>query len=159
MWMQGSTYSQPRHYVQVGWLVLRSAAFTPGEIPQYSFYRRLSEPQGQSGHEGVKKNLHSSYTRDRTRAVQPVAKRLAAWATWLARLRYLENHIEAVALFLMNWHLIRLNVDWISVVNLSVNSWMIDLSGELSYVMKNWAITATLVPRSSDSGPVILPKS
>ena len=68
--MQGSTYSQPRHWDEVGWLVLRSAAFTPGEIPRYSFYRRLSGPQGQSGHEGVKKNLHPSDTRDRTRAVQ-----------------------------------------------------------------------------------------
>ena len=58
MWMQGSTYSQPRHWEEVGWLVLHSAAFTPGEIPRYSFYRRLSGPQGQSGHEGVKKNLH-----------------------------------------------------------------------------------------------------
>ena len=82
MWMQGSTYSQPRHYEEVGWLVLRSATLTPGEIPRYSFYRRLSEPQDQSGHEGVKKNLHPSDTRDRTRAVQPVAKRLAACATW-----------------------------------------------------------------------------
>ena len=54
----------------------------PGEIPRYSFYRRLSGPQGKSGHEGVKKNLHPSDTRDRTRAVQPAAKRLAAWATW-----------------------------------------------------------------------------
>ena len=80
MWMQGSTYSQ--HYEEVGWLVLRSAAFTPGEIPRYSFYRRLSGPQGQSGHEGVKKNLRPSDTRDRTRADQPVAKRLAACATW-----------------------------------------------------------------------------
>ena len=70
MWMQGSTYSQPRHYEEVGWLVLRSAAFTPGEIHRYSFYRRLSGPQDQSGHEGVKKNLHPSDTRDRTRAVQ-----------------------------------------------------------------------------------------
>ena len=54
----------------------------PGEIPRYSFYRRLSVPQDQSGHEGVKKNLHPSDTRDRTRAVQPLVKRLAAWATW-----------------------------------------------------------------------------
>ena len=37
--------------------------------PRYSFYRRLS------GHKGVKKNLHPSDTRDRTRAVQPIAKR------------------------------------------------------------------------------------
>ena len=29
----------------------------PGEIPRYSFYRRLTGPQGQSGHEGMKKNL------------------------------------------------------------------------------------------------------
>ena len=50
----------------------------PGEIPRYSFYSRLSGPQGQSGHEGVKKNLHPSNTRDRTRAFQPAAKRLAA---------------------------------------------------------------------------------
>ena len=53
----------------------------PGEIPRYSFYRRLSGPQGQSGHEGLKKNLHPSDTRDRTRAIQPVAQRLAASAT------------------------------------------------------------------------------
>ena len=46
MWMQGSTYSQPRHLDEVGWLVLRSAAFTPREIPRYSFYRRLSGPPG-----------------------------------------------------------------------------------------------------------------
>ena len=39
---------------------------------------RLSGPQDQSGHEGAKKNLHPSDTRDRTRAVQPVAQRLAA---------------------------------------------------------------------------------
>ena len=55
MWMQGSTYSQPRQQDEVGWLVLRSAAFTPGEVPRYSFYRRLSGHQGQSGHEGMKK--------------------------------------------------------------------------------------------------------
>ena len=30
----------------------------PGEIPRYSFYRRLSGPQDQSEQEGVKKNLH-----------------------------------------------------------------------------------------------------
>ena len=82
MWVQGSTYSQPRHWKEVEWLVLRSAAFTPEERPRYSFYRRLSGPQDQSGHEGAKKNLHPSDTRDRTRAVQPVAQRLAAWATW-----------------------------------------------------------------------------
>ena len=67
---------------EVGWLVLLSAVFTPGESPRYSFYRRLSEPHDQSGHERAKKNLHPSDTRDRTRAVQPVAQRLAAWATW-----------------------------------------------------------------------------
>ena len=33
MWMQGSTYSQPRHQKEVEWLVLRSAAFTPGKPP------------------------------------------------------------------------------------------------------------------------------
>ena len=29
----------------------------PGESPRFSFYKRLSGPQDQSGHEGVKKNL------------------------------------------------------------------------------------------------------
>ena len=28
----------------------------PEESPRYSFYRRLSGPQGQSGHEGAKKD-------------------------------------------------------------------------------------------------------
>ena len=55
MWMQGTTYTQPQHQEEVGWLVLCSAAFTPRESPQYSFYRRLSGPQDQSGHEEVKK--------------------------------------------------------------------------------------------------------
>ena len=50
----------------------------PQESPRYSFYRRLSGPQDQSGPEGAKKNLHPSDTRDRTRAVQPVAQRLDA---------------------------------------------------------------------------------
>ena len=48
--------------------------FYPQESPLYSFYRRLSGPQDQSGHEGVKKNLHPFDTW----IVQPVAKRLAA---------------------------------------------------------------------------------
>ena len=42
------------------------------------FYRTLSGPQDQSAHERVKKNLLPSNTRDRTRAVQPVVKLLAA---------------------------------------------------------------------------------
>ena len=54
----------------------------PRESTRCSFYRRLSGPQDQSGHEGVKKKLHPSDIRDRTRAVQPVVKRLAAWPTW-----------------------------------------------------------------------------
>ena len=66
----------------IGWLLLRSAAFTPGESPRYSFYRRLSGSQDQSGHKEVKKNVQPSDTRDRTRAVQPVPQHLAAWATW-----------------------------------------------------------------------------
>ena len=67
---------------EIGWLVLRLATFTPREIPQYSFYRRLSGPQDQSRHEGIRKKFHPSGTWNCTWAVQPIAKRLAAWATW-----------------------------------------------------------------------------
>ena len=45
--------------------------------PWYSLYTSLSGSQDQSGHEGMK-NLHPSDTRDRTRTVQLLAKRLAA---------------------------------------------------------------------------------
>ena len=62
-------------------LVLCSAAFTPRESPWYSFYRRLSGPQDQSGHEGVKKNLHPSNTRDPTWVIQPIAQHLATTIT------------------------------------------------------------------------------
>ena len=41
--------------------------FYPLENPRYSFYRRLSEHQYQSGHKGAKKNLHPSDTRNQTR--------------------------------------------------------------------------------------------
>ena len=57
----------PWHYEEVGWLVLRSAAFTPRGKSPISFYRGLSRPQDLSGHEGVKKNLHRSDTWDQTR--------------------------------------------------------------------------------------------
>ena len=46
----------------------------PGEILGTNFMGGSVDPQGQSGHEGVKKNLHPTNTRERTRAVQPVAK-------------------------------------------------------------------------------------
>ena len=82
MWVKESTYTQSRHLEVVGWLVLCLASFTPWESSRYSFNRRLSGPQDQSGHEGAKKNLHPSDTQDRTRTIQPVVKRHASWATW-----------------------------------------------------------------------------
>ena len=59
----------------------------------------------------------------------------------------------------MNWHLNRLNVEWIFVVSLSVIPWMLDLSGELSHAMINGSITAILTPRNSVPVSVNLPKS
>ena len=50
----------------------------PQESPWYSFYRRLSGPQDQSGHEGVKKNLHLFDTGDQTWAIRHIVKHLAA---------------------------------------------------------------------------------
>ena len=58
----------------LGWLVLHVAAFTSGESSWYSFYRRLSEPHDQSGHEKAKKKIS---TPSNTQAIQPVAKHLA----------------------------------------------------------------------------------
>ena len=45
----------------------------------------------------------------------------------IVRLRHLENHTAAVDLYLMNWHLNRLNIEWISAVSFSVIPWVIDL--------------------------------
>ena len=55
---------------------------------------------------------------------------------YIARLRPLENHTEAVDLYFMNLYLNRLNVEWISFVSLSVFPWMINLSGALLHVIK-----------------------
>ena len=52
--------------------------YSKGEPLRYSFYRRLSGPQDQCGHEGVSKNLHPSDTQDRTQAIQLVVKCLAS---------------------------------------------------------------------------------
>ena len=76
----------------------------------------------------------------------------------ITRLRHLENHTEAVDLYLMNWHLNRLNGEWISVVSLSIIPWMKDLS-ELSHVMKNGSITANLMSQNNGLITVNLPKS
>ena len=89
-----------------------------------------------------------------------LSEELGAWKIpYIARLRHLENYTEAVDLYLMNWHLNRLNLEWISVVRLSIIPWMIDLLGELSHVMENGSITATLTPRNSGSVHVNLPMS
>ena len=47
----------------------------------------------------------------------------------------------------------------ISIVSLLVISWMIDLSGELSHVMKNVSIITTLMPRNSGLILINQPKS
>ena len=60
---------------RIWWQSYARPSLPPGK-PRYSFFRRFSGPQVQSGHEEVKKNLHPSDTRGRIRAVQPVAKRL-----------------------------------------------------------------------------------
>ena len=65
-----------------GTRISRVASPTLGRLyplgnPGYSFYRRLSGPQNQSGH-GVKENLHLSDTRDQTWAVHPVVKQLVS---------------------------------------------------------------------------------
>ena len=68
--------TQPRHWEEIGWLVLRSATSTLRKIiPILIIYRKL-DGSDQSEHEGLKKNLHTSDSRDRTRAVQVVAKHL-----------------------------------------------------------------------------------
>ena len=59
----------------------RVASPTPGRFhprgkPRYSFYRRLSEPQDQSGTKGLKKKFHPSDTGDQTRTVQRVGSAL-----------------------------------------------------------------------------------
>ena len=59
----------------------------------------------------------------------------------------------------MNWHLIRFNVEWISVVSLSGIPWMMNLSEELSHAMKNKYIITILKPRNSGSVPMNQPNS
>ena len=76
---------------------------------------------------------------------------------YISRLRHLENHTEAVDLYLMNWHINRLNVEWISAVSLSVILWIVDFSVNLLHVMKNRSTAATLTPRNRSSVPINLP--
>ena len=59
-WMYGVLIYTAMALRRGGWLVLRSATFTPRENPGTHFCRRLSRPQDQPGHEGAKKNLHPS---------------------------------------------------------------------------------------------------
>ena len=78
---------------------------------------------------------------------------------YIARVWHLENYTEAVDLYLMNWHLNRHNLEWISVVSLLLIPWMVDLSGKVSHEMKNGSIAATLMPQNSGSVPINLPNS
>ena len=62
-----------------GWVISPTlGCLYPRGETRYSFYKRLSGTQSQSGHGGVKKISTPSDTRNRTRAVEPIAKRLAA---------------------------------------------------------------------------------
>ena len=67
---------------EVGWLILFSAAFASWESPRYSFLGGWVDPRNSLDTKDWKKISTVSDTRDRTRAVQLIAKRLAAWATW-----------------------------------------------------------------------------
>ena len=58
-----------KHQEEVGWLVLHSTFLPPGKS-RFSFYRRLSGPQGQYGHERIKKYLYASATQDQIWAIQ-----------------------------------------------------------------------------------------
>ena len=82
--MQGSTYTQPRHWEEVGRLVLRSAAFTHEETPGTHFIGGWVDPRTSLNTKEWWKISTPSDTRDWTRAVHSVAKRLAAWAIWPA---------------------------------------------------------------------------
>ena len=63
---KGQRIHSPGTRMRLGWLVIFSAAFAP-VLP---FCRRMNAPHDQSGHEGMKKNLYLSDTRDRTLAIQ-----------------------------------------------------------------------------------------
>ena len=65
----------------------------PGESPRCSFYRRLSGSQDQSGHEGVKKNLHPSDTRGRT-ARRQASSRLSYLAHVLWNAQFVKCHLS-----------------------------------------------------------------
>ena len=70
---------------------------------------------------------------------------------YIARLRHLENHTEAVDLSLVNWHLNGLNVEWIYVISISVIPWMNDLSGDCHTLWKMGLLQQPLLPRNNGS--------
>ena len=72
--LQAHRGPQPRHYEEVGWLVLCSAAFTPRESPQYSFYRGAEWTPGPVWTRRSEENFYPSDTR----AIQSITKHLAA---------------------------------------------------------------------------------
>ena len=82
MWMQRSTYLQPRHQEEVGWLVLHSGAFPQRKAPGTHFIGGWVDIRTSLDTKERRKISTPSDSRGRTWAVQPVAQQLAAWATW-----------------------------------------------------------------------------
>jgi hypothetical protein len=80
-WLYRSTFSLPRHWLEVSGQLQARPLYPRGKRPRYPLDRRLGGPQSQSGPRGEEKILDSTGTRTPTPSVvQPVASRYTNYA-------------------------------------------------------------------------------
>jgi hypothetical protein len=79
-WMYRSTFSWPRHYLEVSGQLHAPAASPPGKSSRYPFYRRLGGPQSRSGRYGEVKIFTLPGLELPPPVVQSVASRYTVWA-------------------------------------------------------------------------------
>jgi hypothetical protein len=75
--MYRSTFSWPRHQLEVSGQLHAPAALPPGKSPRYPFYRRLGGPQSRSGRYGEVKFFFTlpGFELPLPLIVQPIASR------------------------------------------------------------------------------------
>jgi hypothetical protein len=80
-WMYRSTFSWPRHYLEVSGQLHAPAALPPGKSPRYPLDRRMGGPQSRSGRRRRENSWPYRDSNSDPSVVQPVASRHTDYAT------------------------------------------------------------------------------
>jgi hypothetical protein len=125
--MYRSTFSWPRHKLEVSGQLHAPAALPPGKSPWYPFYRRLGGPQSRSARNGEVKIFYPTGTPPPL-VVQPIASRYTNWAI----LVLLNILLARLPLYVLG--IVTVDYEWLNFLHLSGTG----IKTGLTYWLTDW---------------------